>query len=269
MYLDEQRVDYEGGAIENLKERIFRIRKNPDSEKSWFELFAEFLDQPNVGEVEAISIGWWFTEEEFYEEYEEDEDRIFADLPQILEAIVGSHKKLGNLKFLYLLDGDYYEYYVGQGTVYPAIDVSPILNAFPQLEYFGTHGFEITDLNLLSSKMLKHFVFSEAYTIEDQTYDPSNKATLLQMLGQSDLPNLKFIHLDVYPYQNFPEAVAEIRAKNSFAQLHQIICPDPVATAEDNTWNVSRATHDFLLISDSERQTHEFFGSLRTNFTGE
>jgi hypothetical protein len=269
MYTIEQRIDYTGGVIQSPKDFIFRICKNVESEQTWFDLFAEFLEQPNVQEVEAISLGWWFTEEEWEEKYDYLEDGV-ADLPQYLEAIIGAHEKLKNLKFLYFPDGDWEDFLNYSRIDFPEIEIAPLLNAFSKLEFLGAFGVQITDLDSLQSKSLKVIEYSESYSTEGQTYTPTNKSLFLHQLKQSQLPNLEIIKLYVHPYQNFPEAVEALRQENTFPKLRQIICPDPIKTSQDKDFlGVFPQIHNFLPSPEVVIEDYPDYGSVRLDFTGE
>jgi hypothetical protein len=272
MFTVKQRFDYLGGAIENPKEHVFRIRINSESRQTWFELFAEFLEQPNINEVEAISIGWWFTDEDFWgkEKKYYYEEQALAELPEYLETVIGAYQKLRNLKFLYFPDGDWRDSPNLIRSDFPEIKLAPILMAFAKLEFVGVFGARIADLGSLRTNSLKVIEYCEPYSIEDQAYSPDSNAEFLEALKHSYLPNLVLIKLYVNPYQNFPKAVAELKQQNPFPNLRQIICPDPIKTSQDEDyWEPHFECHNFLPFEDSENWDFTQYATVRLDFTGE
>jgi hypothetical protein len=267
MFTSEQKYGYSGGAIEKPKERIFFFQKTLYSDQTWFELFAEFLEQPNVEEVEAISFGWW------HEESPDLIDDVFEDLSAVLEAVTASHNKLPNLRFLYVLDIDENEEvddFFNSFTEYPSISASTLLGAFPKLEFLGIFACWIDDLYGLNSVSLKAFEWRVPYLLDLYNFLPYEKPQVLAQLSQSYLPNLETIALEVNPFTDYNAAIDDLRENNPFPNLSRIICPNPIRSEEEDD--------DGIQYIDLEMQTHEFavldkdlsfFASARIDLIGE
>jgi hypothetical protein len=276
------RREYEGGAILNPNEGLIRISRRQKSLKSWFELFAEFLEQPNVSEVQAISIGWWMDdpENEDGEEYDyqmDDYDLTDGSFDKVIEAIVSSRFLLKNLKILFIGDFGYEgdDFYYDDGTDFPSLNLNLLLQSFNNLEYLGVSGVSIEDLGSLNSGSLKKIEISEIFSAGDYfEYEPSDNLTILDQLKTSNLPELEIIHLMVYPYSNFDLSVELIRQENPFPKLCRIHCPRPYTTSdaayqEGGWYNYENVAHVFNQLHDYVSPYLNSYSSVRMDFTGE
>ncbi len=130
MFKRNQRKDYIGGAIINSSEGVFRLGVT-DANKDWFALFQAFLEQPNVSQVRAISIGK--TSSSVYPD-------THSDVNGVIEALVACREQLSELEFLFLSDIDNLDnkYMPLEWEHDPdALSLATIFLAFNNLKYFG------------------------------------------------------------------------------------------------------------------------------------
>jgi hypothetical protein len=284
MYTIEQRLDYFGGEIVEPKNHVFRFRNNFDTGKTWSESFAEFLEQPNVHEVEAIAFGWWFTDPEGYvSEINDYGEEIFEDLPQVIEAIVSSRNILTNIKFLFLLDTEYFSgeedsYYSDSFTEFAAVEISPLVQAFPKLEYFGLYGLEVTDWGSISSDSLVALEYVAPYAAEGYSVQLND----LNRLQQNHLPNLEILHFDCDPGFNYDSFIQSLLENNPFPKLRRVFHPHfqkvELEGEEDNDDDGDDGENHFYVVNTVRVISHADnydspylmrYGEVRTDFTGE
>lgn len=163
--------DYKGGALQDADKFAIRVRQEYEAEPKFFELFNELLEQPNVSELNALVIGVW------------DDEQFDTGSERVVEALVTAKDRLKNLNAIFLGD------IVGEECEVSWIhqsDLSPIFNAYPQLEVFGVRGSTDLSFGHLSHDKLRQL------TVQSGGLDVG---IVRDILG-SDLPNLE--HLDLY-----------------------------------------------------------------------
>ena len=108
---------------------FYRVSLDYDEAESgqlWSDRFAELLDQPGAEALEGIVVGAWG---EMFDEQEE--------ATRVVEALVAARDRLPRLRAIFLGDITYEECEISwiQNT-----DVSPIFDAYPELEHFAVRG---------------------------------------------------------------------------------------------------------------------------------
>jgi hypothetical protein len=190
--------DYTGGALHDTDKLAFRVRQEYDGNKKFFELFNELLEQPTAADLQALVIGMW------------DEEQFDVGSERIVEALVTAKDQLKNLNAIFLGD------IVGEECEVSWIhqsDLSPIFNAYPQLEVFGVRGSEDLSFGHLSHANLRHL------TVQSGGLDVG---IVRDLLG-SDLPNLEHLELylgtDNYGANTSPEDFAPLLRGELFPKL--------------------------------------------------
>jgi hypothetical protein len=163
--------DYKGGTLSEPDKFAFRVREEYDAEKKFFETFNELVEQEGAPELTALVIGMW------------DEEQFDVGSASVVEALVTAKDRLKNLKAIFLGD------IVGEECEVSWIhqsDLSPIFNAYPDLEVFAVRGSTDLSFGHLSHVNLKQL------TVQSGGLDVG---IVRDILG-SDLPNLE--HLELY-----------------------------------------------------------------------
>jgi hypothetical protein len=119
-------------GLQNLAETIYRVRVEYDDAEEWPERFAAFLQDPAVDELTGLVVGMWSTDV-----------MEIAAAEAVVEALVAAREKLPKLRVLFMGDIISEE---NEVSWIEQTDVSPLLEAYPELEYFGVRGG--TDLRL-------------------------------------------------------------------------------------------------------------------------
>ncbi len=136
-----------GTTITNPSEKIYRITLDYlDSEKDvrWTDLFAQFLQDPQVSRVTGIVIGMWGTTTS---------EAVEAD--QVVQAIVAAREKLPALNAIFMGDITYEECEISWIN---QTDVSPLFEAYPRLEHFRVRGGNGLNLGRLHHDHLKSLI---------------------------------------------------------------------------------------------------------------
>jgi hypothetical protein len=113
-----------------------------DSGEKWLDLFAQFLEAGDTGEIEGLIVGSW--------DFESSETS-----ESIIEALVSSRERLPKLKALFIGDITSEE---NEISWIQQSDLSPILNAFPDLEWLGARGGSGLSFGSPHHSKLKHLV---------------------------------------------------------------------------------------------------------------
>lgn len=129
-------------GIQEPTTKIYRISTHYDAEEGIVDCFKVFLEDPRVSEISGIVIGCWVT----------DVDESSED---IVEALVAAREKLPNLKAIFLGDMTYEEVEISWIV---QSDLSPLLTAYPQLEYLTVRGNQGLSLGALKHDRLKSLV---------------------------------------------------------------------------------------------------------------
>jgi hypothetical protein len=135
----------EGTALKDAAATIYRISLDYDEHEkgmTWCDKFSSFLKDPSIQQITGLVVGEWgeaFTE---------------SSAP-IVEAIVSAREQLPNLTAIFLGDMTYEQCEISWII---QSDLSPIFNAYPNLEYFGARGARQLTLGSLHLEKLKHLV---------------------------------------------------------------------------------------------------------------
>jgi hypothetical protein len=113
-------------GLQNLAQTIYRVRVEYDEKETWPERFATFLQDPAVNELTGLVVGMWSTEV-----------METAEAEAMVEALVAARAKLPKLRTLFLGDIISEE---NEVSWIEQTDVSPLLAAYPELDYFGVRG---------------------------------------------------------------------------------------------------------------------------------
>jgi hypothetical protein len=122
------------------QESSYRLSVDYDSEHSIVDLLSQFLADPHVSKITSLTIGQWDAED--------------GSSESVINFLVDASPKLPNLTALFLGDitGEEYEISWIQQS-----DLSPLWNAYPQLEYLrvrGNNGLEFGKIELGRLKTL-------------------------------------------------------------------------------------------------------------------
>jgi predicted DNA-binding WGR domain protein len=133
------------------------------------EKLAAFLAEPGVGSLPALVIGCWSHDGQ--------------DSSEVVEALVAARDKLPSLQALFLGDIPYDEQEISWIV---QSDITPLFDAYPQLEHFQARGGQGLSLGKIKHKHLKSL-----------TIEASNlSAEVVRAVGASSLPALE--HLDLW-----------------------------------------------------------------------
>ncbi len=167
--------DYDPGqGIEDTESTIYRLSLSWDDTEAGVSLtglLAQFLDDPKAAEVSGLVIGPW---EGVFE--------AAGGAEQIVAALVAARDRLSGLRALFLGDIISEECEISwiQQT-----DVSPLLHAYPELEYFRVRGGTALVLGSLHHESLR------ALIVESGGLD----AEVVRSVGRSELPQLEHLEL--------------------------------------------------------------------------
>lgn len=141
-----------------------------ESEESWPDAFARFLDAVDTTRVRALVVGAW--------------SDVYDNAPtEVVEALVAARDRLPELRAIFLADIVMEECeisWIVQG------DVSPVLDAFPLLEEFGVRGGNQLVFPVVRHERLRRL------TVETG----GMPAEAVRGVAGSDLPAL--VHLDLW-----------------------------------------------------------------------
>ncbi len=129
-------------GITDPTNKIYRISTHYDAEEGIVDCFNTFLEDPRVGEISGIVIGCWITD-------------VDESSEEIVEALAAAREQLPNLKAIFLGDMTYEE---AEISWIVQSDVSPLLTAYPQLEYLQVRGNQGLSLGALQHDRLKSLV---------------------------------------------------------------------------------------------------------------
>jgi hypothetical protein len=178
MAFSQLRFSFAGKKVLDFKDKLFdlekyafRVSREYEDEKTFFEIFNSLLEQDNANQLEAILIGAW-------------SDELFDEnSAPVVEALVAAKDKLSNLKGIFLGDITYEQCEV---SWLHQCDVAPLFHAYPKLEYFGVRGSNDLVFGHLEHTGLKQL------TVQSGGLDVQ---IVRDILG-SEFPNLE--HLDLY-----------------------------------------------------------------------
>ncbi|MBN1801649.1 MAG: STM4015 family protein [Candidatus Lokiarchaeota archaeon] len=178
-YLEE----FNGRPVRAFIEEFIKNKKeiiNPDlvysisthydyDEYNWIDLFSIFLNLPGVEKTTAIIIGCW--------------EEINHAPTQIVEALVAAKNKLPGLRAIFFADIIYED---NELSWINQPDLTPILKAFPNLEYLAIRGSNDLSLAGIEHDNLKTLIIQSA----------GLDRSVVNQIIEGRLPSLE--HLELY-----------------------------------------------------------------------
>jgi Leucine Rich repeat len=134
-------VDYKAEiGIADPIDTIYRLSVEYDSETSIVDLLSQFVADANVSKVTGLVIGMWDADD---------------SSQSVVDLLVNAHQQLSSLSALFL--GDIIEE-ENQISWIQQSDVSPLLTAYPQLEYLQIRGNDGLSFGELKHDRLKTLI---------------------------------------------------------------------------------------------------------------
>jgi hypothetical protein len=146
-----------------------RIRVSYDDEESWTDRFHSFTEHPKSREADALVVGLWT-------------DDTSVDSEAVVEALVAAREKLPKLRRLFL--GDIISEECEISWIQQA-DLSPLFEAFPQLEHLTIRGAEGLALGSPRAHALRELVIQSGGLRPDVIHE----------IATADFPNLEHLEL--------------------------------------------------------------------------
>jgi hypothetical protein len=200
-------------GIQNPDTVIYRLRVDYDSSNSGQnipDMLKQFCSDRNASKVEELIIGAF--------------DFDGGDTKQIVDVLAESSSRLPQLKVLFIGDITYEE---NEISWINQCDVSPILKAYPTLEYFRVRGGNSLSLG----KPLQHSNLK--YLIIESGGLPPN---VIAEVNNSNLPNLEYLELwlgsNNYGFESSVSDFAPILAGTNFPRLRYLGLRDSEITDE-------------------------------------
>ncbi|WP_027482332.1 STM4015 family protein [Deinococcus pimensis] len=191
-----------GDALADPATHIHRIALDYDEERSWVEKFRTFLSQPGARDTRGLVVGVWHSE-------------MVMDNPpvDVVEAIVSARGELPNLRALFIGDITFEE---SEISWISQTDLSPILNAYPDLEHLGVRGGNDLSLGSVRLPSLRTLV------IQSGGLD----ASVVREVMNAHLPNLEHLELyfgaEEYGATATPEDVTPLLSGTLFPKLRYL-----------------------------------------------
>lgn len=189
-------------GLQNLAETIYRVRVVYDDAQEWPERFAAFLQDPAVGELTGLVVGLWSTEV-----------METAEAEAVVAALVAAREKLPKLSVLFMGDIISEE---NEVSWIEQTDVSPLLEAYPELEYFGVRGGNGLRLGDIRHEHLRSLVIEAGGLAREVVLD----------VLRADLPSLEHLELwlgdEEYGATTTVEDLAPLLRKELFPKLRYL-----------------------------------------------
>ncbi len=191
---------------------VYRLRVEYDSEYSILDLLARFAADANASKITRLIIGMW--------DYDDSSQAV-------VELLVSIHDRLPNLTAVFIGDIEDEE---NQISWIQQSDLSPLLNAYPQLEYLRVRGNDGLSFGNLKHDRLKTLIVETGGLSVNRVREVCN----------ARLPQLEHLELwlgtDDYGGDATVEDLAPILAGTLFPKLTYLglrdsIIADSVATA--------------------------------------
>ncbi len=191
---------------------VYRLRVEYDSEYSILDLLARFAADANASKITRLIIGMW--------DYDDSSQAV-------VELLVSIHDRLPNLTAVFIGDIEDEE---NQISWIQQSDLSPLLNAYPQLEYLQVRGNDGLSFGNLKHDRLKTLIVETGGLSVNRVREVCN----------ARLPQLEHLELwlgtDDYGGDATVEDLAPILAGTLFPKLTYLglrdsIIADSVATA--------------------------------------
>jgi hypothetical protein len=157
--------------VEDADKLIYRLTLDWDSDIEFPELFARFVSNPACAEAPAIIIGQFFGDDPEH------------DSSELVRLLVSARQKLAKLRGIFLGDLIVEE---SEISWIQQSDVSPLFDAYPQMEHFRVRGSEGLAFGALRHQNLKSLV------VESGGLPPE----ILRQLASCQFPALE--HFEVW-----------------------------------------------------------------------
>ncbi|MBN1801650.1 MAG: STM4015 family protein [Candidatus Lokiarchaeota archaeon] len=153
---------------------VYRISMpyEDDEKYNWNDLFSMFINAPGSETTTALIVGMWGGWE----------DMTDTSPDNVVEALVAARNKLPKLKSLFIGDIIVEECEVSWLI---QTDLTPILKAYPNLEYFAIRGSNELSLEGMASDSLKSLILQSGGLDRD----------IVQEVLNGNLPNLEHLEL--------------------------------------------------------------------------
>lgn len=171
--------DFAGKTIEDWNEGVvispdicYRISisyEEGEEGQVWTDKFAAFLDDPDSAKITGFVVGMW-------------QDAYENNSSPIVEALVAARNRLPNLKALFIGDIEPDECEISWII---QSDLTPLFEAFPKLEYFGSRGGEGLRVGPINHQNLKWLALEAG----------GLPVEVVREVQASDLPNLEHLEL--------------------------------------------------------------------------
>ena len=175
--ISEHKSEFGGYAVEDwapeqaLKDNVLpRLRIDYDDKAPWSDLLTKLLETTGADQLKGIIVGSWMGEAW----------DVSADI--VVDALVAAAPKLPNLKALFIGDITYEE---NEMSWIKQCDISPLLEAFPNMEWLGVRGSDGLTLGVPRHEKLKGLVVETG----------GLPRAIVQAIGQAQLPNLEHLEL--------------------------------------------------------------------------
>jgi hypothetical protein len=192
-------IVFEDG-IKDLDKNVYRLRLDYDaldSGEKMDEFIQNFSEAPHAAEVEELIIGQW--------DYDSSNDSSI-----VVNKLVELKDKFKNLKALFIGDITYEEQEI---SWIQQSDVSPILTAYPNLEFLQIRGGDNLSLSKLNHPNLKTLIIQTGGLPPNVVKDISN----------AELPNLETLEVwlgsDAYGFESKIEDLETIINGGKFPKL--------------------------------------------------
>jgi hypothetical protein len=156
-------------GVSDLNKHLYRLKIEYDEDETVENLIRVFAEIPAAAEAQELIIGAWDVE-------------YSSSSEGVVQALIAQKEVLKNLRLLFIGDIDRDEQEI---SWIQQCDLSPLLAAFPKLEFFGVRGGCDLRLSELKHENIRTLVIQTG-GLEPDTVQDINKA---------DLPNLENLEL--------------------------------------------------------------------------
>lgn len=178
---------------------IHRLAVEYDEEATWVSKFRAFLELPGVEQQQGLVVGSW-----------DAEAGMDGDPQEVVEALVGAHGQLPQLRALFLNDITSEE---NEISWIPNGDLSPVFAAYPALEHFGVRGGNDLSLGHVSLPALRTLVIQAG----------GLSTEVVREVMSAELPGLEHLELflgtEDYGSTNTPEDLTPLLDGRLFPKL--------------------------------------------------
>ncbi len=158
------------GRIDDPQAVAYRVRISYGDDESWVDRFQSLLDDPKVGQLDALVVGQWTAD-------------TGTDSEAVIEALVAARDKLASLTHLFLGDITSEECEI---SWIRQSDLAPLLEAYPRLAHLTVRGGEALAFGSPRHEALRELV------VQAGGLPPG----VVHEIAGADFPNLE--HLELY-----------------------------------------------------------------------